>query len=141
VRRRIQGPAAGRSFPNSALAIAFLVVLGLLASSPRELLPESWYGTGVDAGVRGATVLAVLGQSEIDLSEGILPEGAASLQAGAILGQVTVRIPRDWRVESDGAAVLGKFRDLAGRAPEDDRGAPLLRVHGLALLGAVTITH
>jgi hypothetical protein len=52
---------------------------------------------------------------------------------------VKIIVPPGLRVECDGVAIMGEFKEQHS-SPDDDPGAPLVRVRGLALMGSVTVT-
>jgi hypothetical protein len=55
----------------------------------------------------------------------------------ALLGGITIRIPEDWRVESNVHALAGGVDVKSGHTDELD--APTLRIEGLAALGGVAV--
>ena len=86
---------------------------------------------------RGGSMLAWYGGIDADLREATLaPE--ASLAVTALFGGISLRIPPEWRVESNVRAMAGGF-DISGSDP-DDPGAPVLRIEGMALFGGVAVS-
>jgi len=84
-------------------------------------------------------VTAILGGYSIDLSKAAMKTGEAVVHANALVGHVSIRVPKNWSVRLEGVPILGGYRDLtahpAGAAAEQ------LTIHGLAILGAVRITN
>ena len=53
-----------------------------------------------------------------------LAEGAAAIDLSVIMGGITLRVPRGWRVEMDARPLLGGIdRQRVGRRAADVRGA------------------
>jgi hypothetical protein len=86
---------------------------------------------------RGGSMLAWYGGINADLREAELaPE--AHLSVGALFGGLALRVPSNWRVESNLRAIAGGV-DVGGSDPEDP-DAPLLVIDGLALCGGVAVS-
>jgi hypothetical protein len=79
---------------------------------------------------------SMLGGIAVDLRSATLaPE--AHLTLHAILGGIAVRVPAEWRVESDVVALSGGVSiDVPKRS---DGQSPLLVIHGFTLLGGIDI--
>ena len=88
---------------------------------------------------RHASLTAVLGGVTLDLSEA-MPASGAVVDATAILGGVTVLVPRGWIVEVRGIPVLGGWDDTTDRAAVGS-GAPRLEVRALVALGGLEVKH
>jgi predicted membrane protein len=84
----------------------------------------------------GGQATAVLGGCEVDLSRASIESGEAVFNTFAFWGGIDVKVPTDWTVEVQGAAVLGGFND-SSRRPDDDRKK--LIVTGYALMGGVEV--
>ncbi|WP_396206420.1 DUF1707 domain-containing protein [Gemmatimonas sp.] len=113
-----------------------------------ELVPER----GIAAAIAGAftarggwlvprhlKVWAVAGGGDLDLREARFAPGITEIEVVSIMGGVDLILPEGIRVEVIGAAFLGGFEHRSGMAVEDP-DAPLVRVSGLAALGAVDVT-
>jgi hypothetical protein len=87
---------------------------------------------------RGGKATAILGGIELDLREAKLAEGAAALDLSVILGGISLRIPRTWRVEVDAHPLLGGVEDKHTFEPGAE-GAGTLRIKASAILGGVEI--
>jgi hypothetical protein len=88
---------------------------------------------------RHASLTAVLGGVTLDLSEA-LPAAGAVVDATAILGGVTVLVPRGWIVEVRGIPILGGWDDTTDRSSIGS-GAPRLEVRALVALGGLEVKH
>jgi hypothetical protein len=86
---------------------------------------------------RGGSMLAWYGGVDADLREATLAPGA-HLTVGALFGGVSLRVPENWRVETNIRAVAGGY-DVSGKDPKDP-DAPLLVVDGYALCGGVAVS-
>ena len=83
------------------------------------------------------SVFAFWGGAKLDFREAELLEGETVLNIFALMGGVTLLVPRDIDVEVEGSGIMGGFTHLSQRA--DDENAPLLRITGLAVMGGVEI--
>ncbi|HEX5439094.1 MAG TPA: LiaF domain-containing protein [Gemmatimonadaceae bacterium] len=83
--------------------------------------------------------VAFLGQVELDLSRARIGPGTSEIEVVAIMGNITILVPPELRVECDGDPIVGSFeikRDVAATAMPD---APLIRVIGTAFMSAVEV--
>lgn len=81
---------------------------------------------------------ALMGGTELDFREAVLPLGVTQVQVLAIMGGAEIIVPPGVNVESHGIGIMGGFDD-AGQQ-EHDPAAPTLRIAGLAVMGGVEIT-
>jgi hypothetical protein len=85
------------------------------------------------------TAFALMGGVEIDLRQAVLPADA-TITAVALMGGVTITVDQYTRVDADGIGVMGGFGEVRPRvAPVLGPGSPVVRVRGLALMGAVEV--
>jgi hypothetical protein len=88
---------------------------------------------------RRLRVFAFMGSVELDFRDATLPPGVTEVTVLGAMSGVDVIVPPDLAVECHGLAVMGAFeqqdRSSGARAP----GAPLLRVGGFVLMGAVEV--
>ncbi|HVT40894.1 MAG TPA: LiaF domain-containing protein [Gemmatimonadaceae bacterium] len=78
------------------------------------------------------------GDAELDLREALLSQGEIEIDITAIMGEVKVIAPPALRIVCDGLAIMGEFKELHSAGTEDP-GAPLIRIHGVALMGSVSV--
>lgn len=84
--------------------------------------------------------VAMMGGVELDFREASFPPGEIRVHALAVMGGVEILVPPGVRVETDGVALLGGFEeDLDADSGSNDPDAPVIRVTGLAMLGAVEV--
>ena len=83
-------------------------------------------------------VVAVMGGSLLDFREARLPPGDTNIVVFAVMGGVEIIVPPGLRVESNGIGIMGAF-EHAGAAGDTAGGGPVLRISGLAMMGAVEI--
>lgn len=86
-----------------------------------------------------ASLTAVLGGVTLDLSEA-MPASGAVVDATAVLGGITVLVPRGWIVEVRGIPILGGWDDTTDRSAVGS-GAPRLEVRALVALGGLEVKH
>jgi len=89
---------------------------------------------------RHASLTAVLGGVTLDLSEATPATTGAVVDATAVLGSITVLVPRGWLVEVRGIPVLGGWDDTTDRSSVGS-GAPRLEVRALVALGGLEVKH
>jgi len=88
---------------------------------------------------RRMKIVAMMGGAQLDLREARFPPGVIDLEVKAVLGGIQIVVPPGLAVQMHGSAIFGGFQDV-NRAPANpDPEAPLLRVHGLAMMGGVNI--
>lgn len=87
---------------------------------------------------------ALMGGNELDLRHARLGSRDTTVTAVAVMGGIDIIVPEDMRVISDGVGIMGAFgfetdKDVALRPEDLPPEAPVIRIRGLALMGAVTI--
>jgi len=87
---------------------------------------------------RGGKATAIMGGIDLDLRGAGLAEGAAAIDLSVIMGGITVRIPRHWRVEMDARPLLGGIEDKHTYEPGPPGGG-ILRVKASAIMGGIEI--
>jgi hypothetical protein len=81
-------------------------------------------------------MLAWFGGIAVDLREAERAPGAR-LSVRTLFGGIAIKTPPSWRIDSSVKALLG---GVDARTPaQDDRGAPVLTVDGMALLGGIAV--
>lgn len=89
---------------------------------------------------RSASLTSVLGGITLDLTEARPVAGGGEITVTALLGGVTILVPRGWVVEIRGIPLLGGWDDTTDRSgigPD----APRLEVQALVALGGVEVKH
>lgn len=88
---------------------------------------------------RQTRIVTVMGGVELDFREAALAPGVTELHITTVMGGVNIVVPPHLAVEMDGSAIMGGFEhsERAPLHPDPDR--PILRVHGLAVMGGVHI--
>ncbi len=82
--------------------------------------------------------LALMGGTELDFREAVLPRGVTHVQVLAIMGGAEIIVPPGVNVESHGIGIMGGFDDAGEQ--DYDPTAPTLRITGMAVMGGVEIT-
>ena len=87
---------------------------------------------------RHTKVIAFMGAAKFDLREALLLHGVTNFDVSVVMGEAEFIVPPGLRVECDGNALMGEFDDSHsdGLAAPD---APVIRVTGMVLMGAVRI--
>jgi len=87
---------------------------------------------------KGGSMVAWFGGIEVDLGRAELAAEGARLSVHALFGGIEITVQRGWRVESEVKALLGGVQTPA-RGDDQDEGAPVLTVTGLAVLGGIQV--
>ncbi len=85
-------------------------------------------------------VVAVMGGIDLDFREAEFGPGISEVKVTAVMGGVAIVVPPHLRVECDGSGILGVFEGMDRSAGERDSNAPMLRITGVALMGALEIS-
>ena len=88
--------------------------------------------------------VALMGGTELDLTQARLVSGETTIFAVGLMGGVDILVPEDVRVISEGVGVMGGFgvstdRDVTRRMEDLPADAPVVRVRGLGLMGGVEV--
>jgi len=143
--------------PLAVLGIWIAVVVGLQVSGFRSLSGESVSEriglvsvmgrsehVSRATAFQGANVTNVMGRSELNLTQATLAPGAtADVSVFSAMGNVVLRVPPTWTVDTGAVTALGKIADDRGTLPTAEAEAlpaPRLVLRGLVLFGRVTIT-
>lgn len=88
---------------------------------------------------RSLHVLAVMGGAELDFRDARFGPGVTEVTCFALMGGIEIIVPPGVQVETSGLALMGGFgHSGTARAPTDP-DAPILRIGGLAIMGAVEL--
>lgn len=89
----------------------------------------------IEAGdVRDGKITVVFGEGTIDL-RGVDMRDGAELEAVSVFGKATIIVPKNWRVHSKGASVLGEFSVKT----DSEGNGPRVNLKGAAVFGVVEI--
>jgi hypothetical protein len=80
---------------------------------------------------------AWMGGIGLDLREATLTAPVTDIYVFALMGGIEIIVPPNVRLESDGFAIMGGFEDQLKEPASGDPDVPLIRVHGLAIMGGV----
>jgi hypothetical protein len=87
---------------------------------------------------KSAALTAIFGGIDLDLRAANIV-GHARVDAFALFGGATIRVPQHWRVRVTGLPVFGGYDDKTN--PPADPTAPVLDVHVVAIFGGVSVKH
>ena len=95
--------------------------------------------------VRGARLVAVMGQSSLDLRQlNLRPGERLFVDVVVTMGRATVRIPEHWALTTSGLPVIGSIRgdheQKAAAAVAGTLPPPRLILRGIVLMGKVEVT-
>ena len=79
---------------------------------------------------------AILGEVRFDLREAEIPFDGLDLDVEAFMGEVKIILPPGLGAEVDCTAMLAEVND---KSQAGSYGAPVVRVHGGAILGTITV--
>ena len=83
------------------------------------------------------TATALMGEVKLDLRDASFEAGECTIIATAIMGSVKITVPPELTVRIGGFGFMGEFQRHAEATGAP--GSPVLRINGLALMGAVEI--
>jgi hypothetical protein len=79
------------------------------------------------------------GDVTIDLTSARFGAGTSRIELVVIMGNVTILVPPDVRLECDGDAIIGSFDMKGQKWSTPGEGAPTVHVTGTAYLGSVDV--
>lgn len=82
-------------------------------------------------------IVAVMGGADLDLREASYAAGVCELRVNAIMGGVSLKVPRGVRVVFAMTCVMGGHSDDQGEVTDPD--APTLVIKGLCIMGGVSV--
>jgi len=88
---------------------------------------------------RRMKIVAMMGGASLDLREARFPPGVIDIELKAVMGGIQIIVPPGLAVQMHGSAIFGGFQDVNRAPAHPDPGAPLLRIHGLTMMGGVSI--
>jgi hypothetical protein len=115
---------------------------------PAEVVPEHAGASAIMSAVahggdwvlpRRFRVLAFMGQVDLDLTRVRISPGISEIDCRSVMGQVTIVVPHNLRVECVGDAFMGEFSVKWKAQSAALADAPLVRVTGKAIMGAVYV--
>ena len=115
---------------------------------PAELVPEQRGVVAFLSSVNRAgdwilprlfRVVSFMGNTELDLTSVRIGPGESHIEIRCVWGNVEITVPPDIRLEVDGQSFIGMFEVTQSVASTTSPDAPVLRVTGSAVMGAVTI--
>jgi hypothetical protein len=84
-------------------------------------------------------VIAFMGGAELDFREARLGAGVTELTLFVFMGGVQLIVPPELSVELNGTGIMGGFDHMDRQPPVADPERPILRVHGVAFMGGVSV--
>jgi hypothetical protein len=129
--------------PASIPAVVPTVVTALLPDEPHRDTLYAIFG-GIDRQgtwtvPRRMRIVTIMGGANLDLREARFPAGVIDIEVTAVMGGINIVVPPGLAVQMHGSAIFGGFADI-NRAPANpDPDAPLLRIHGLTMMGGVNV--
>ena len=87
---------------------------------------------------RGGEVTALMGTVVLDLRDAVIAEKPARLETSAIMGQVKLKVPAEWRIHIENTTMMGETNDKRRFAHVDDRDIDLV-ISGSVVMGSLEI--
>jgi hypothetical protein len=132
--------------PNTGVAPTAVVptVVQPLVSQERDLDTAYAIFGGIDRRgtwnvPRRMRIVAIFGGANLDLREARFPPGVIDIAVTAVMGGINIVVPPGLAVQMHGSAIMGGFADVSRSPAHPDPDAPLLRIHGLTMMGGVNI--
>ncbi len=89
----------------------------------------------------GGSLTSVLGEVKLDLRNAQLHPDGAVVDTFCLLGDITIFVPRGWRVHVNGMPILGDFEDNTDHGQELPANAPEITITGVSILADIDIKH
>ena len=89
---------------------------------------------------RKLRVVTVMAGIDLDFREAVFGPGVTEVKVTTVMGGTAIIVPPHLQVECDGIGILGLFEGMDRSAGEGDPDAPLLRITGVAVMGALEIS-
>lgn len=87
------------------------------------------------------TAFTLMGGVDIDLRQAVLSSDEVVINANAVMGSVDILVNAHTKVVVEGVGIMGTFDQARDRVEAElDGSSPVVRVKGVALMGAVTVT-
>lgn len=87
------------------------------------------------------TAFALMGAVTLDLREAVFSAREVVINANAVMGAVDIYVNAGTHVIVEGTGILGAFEQERDKVPPAyDASSPVVRVRGVALMGAVSVT-
>ena len=88
----------------------------------------------------GHAAFALMGSVVLDLREAQFAAGEVTVNANAVMGEVSVLVDAGTTVVVEGYAVMGEYSEQRAKVPFDPSyGGPVVRLRGVALMGSVHV--
>jgi hypothetical protein len=84
-------------------------------------------------------IVTFMGNVELDLTTVQIAEGESHIDIRCAFGKVAITVPPEIRVEAAGDPLLGSFEMTQSVPIQMSPNAPVLRVSGVAFMGAVSL--
>src|SRR5262245_19359518 len=88
---------------------------------------------------RHLRVRGIMSSTILDFREARFPPGPVDIDVRAVMSSAEIIVPPGLAVETRGSAIMGSFDEIERAPAHPDPDAPLLRVHGLAVMGSVEV--
>ncbi|TFG64179.1 MAG: hypothetical protein E4H36_03655, partial [Spirochaetales bacterium] len=82
-------------------------------------------------------VFSFMGEISLDFTQAVLPCRVIEINVFCLLSDIKLRIPPEMSVVMSGVPILGSFEDKTRQSGE--RGGPVLKINGAAILSSVKV--
>jgi len=88
---------------------------------------------------RRAEIAAVMGHGILDLREADIQGREAVIETFVLMGHATIRVPENWTVDTKEVVFMGGTNNRTRREGADPEKR--VRIEGIVLMGALTVSH
>ncbi|MXY46006.1 MAG: hypothetical protein F4Y44_03275 [Chloroflexi bacterium] len=87
---------------------------------------------------RDGSINIVMGNGNLDMRDAVIVDKPATLEVSIVMGEVKIRVPRDWNVQIANSATMGEAKDARNSSPSA-ANAPDLIISGSVVMGSLKI--
>lgn len=103
-----------------------------------RVLVFSWMKTAYDSkNFKGAEVVIVFGDGEIDLSKVSTKEDRLDINIVAVFGILKVIVPKKWDIKTEGVGIIGTFNN---KTTKPSKPKTIVDIEGAAIFGRIDIS-
>lgn len=142
-------------WPVGLVVLGAVVIFGIFAARRRrkQLAASPVHGSAIGVAVMasrqdrwgdqefdGGEIKAVMGELEMDLSDAVMKGDEARLRVKVVMGEVRLRVPREWQVLVEGSPTLGEVKDRTRPFPGEAELRPRLVLECDVVMGSLEVS-
>ncbi len=93
----------------------------------------------VSSEFKGGQVTTVMGEARLDLRETSVMEKPAALEITVVMGEMKLRVPREWNVRLDNVTIMGETKDERLVSEAGGEAQTDLVINGAVVMGSLKI--